>query len=341
MSKVQPAHRIRRRSTLASAAVAVLLSALGTTLGPAPAAAEEVLRAVTAFPKPVEFSQSFLRFVDKVNAMGKGVVRITLMGGPEVIPPTQQSDAVRRGVVDMQYGPGTYYLADVPEVDAFVGSTVTPAQAREDGGMKIMQDVYAKKLGAHLLGLFDSGINFYIFTTKEPKRTPEGGVDLSGIKLRSQPIYRELFTALNATSISIPVSEVYTGLERNVVDGIGWPLVGALDLSWDRFLKYRIEPGFFQGDLVAMVNQKKWDSLSPQAREILEKAAIEHENESYTRMKEIAAATDQKAQAAGMKVVTLADPQKFRDLAYETAWARLKASGSPNYDALRAAYYRK
>lgn len=341
MKKVQPAHRTRR-SALASVAAAVLLGALGTALGPAkPAAAEEVIRAVTAFPKPVEFSQSFLRFVDKVNAMGKGVVRITFMGGPEVIPPTQQSDAVRRGVVDMQYGPGTYYLADVPEVDAFVGSTVTPAEARQSGGMKIMQDVYAKKLGAHLLGLFDSGINFYIFTTKEPKRTPDGGIDLTGIKLRSQPIYRELFTTLNATSISIPVSEVYTGLERNVVDGIGWPLVGALDLSWDRFLKYRIEPGFFQGDLVTMVNQKKWDALSPQAREILEKAAAEHETESYTRMKEIAAATDQKAQGAGLKVVTLPDGQKFRDLANETAWARLKASGSPHYDALRAAFYKK
>lgn len=328
-------HRIRRRTALASVAVAVLLGTLQ------PAAAEEVLRAVSAFPKPVEFSQSFLRFVDKVNAMGKGVVRINFMGGPEVIPPTQQADAVRRGVVDMQYGPGTYYLGDMPEVDAWVGSTVSPAQARESDGFKVMQDAYAKKLGAHLLGHFDSGINFYIYMTKEPKRGADGGIDLTGVKLRSQPIYRELFTALNATSVSIPVPEVYTGLERNVVDGIGWPLVGVLDLSWDRFLKYRIEPGFFQGDLAVILNPRKWESLPPQAREVLEKAAVEHEMESYARVKEIGAATDQKAQAAGMKVVPVADPAKFREQAYETAWARLKASGSPNYDALRAAYYRK
>ncbi|HYH21817.1 MAG TPA: TRAP transporter substrate-binding protein DctP [Azospirillum sp.] len=328
-------------TALASAAVALVLGAVGAMGTARPAAAEEVLRAVTAFPKPVEFSQSFLRFVDKVNAMGKGVVRITHTGGPEVIPPTQQADAVRRGVIDMQYGPGTYYLGDLPEVDAWVGSTVSPAQARQAGGFKVMQDAYARKLGVHLLGHFDSSINFYIYMTKEPKRTPDGGVDLSGVKLRSQPIYRELFTALNATSVSIPVPEVYTALERNVVDGIGWPLVGALDLSWDRFLKYRIEPGFFQGDLAVIVNPKKWDSLSPQAREVLEKAAVEHENESYARMKEIGAATDRKAQAAGMKVVTLADPATFRQQAYETAWGRLKASGSPHYDALRAAYYGK
>jgi len=339
MKKVLSARRIGRRTALASAAVAILLGTMGTAR-PA-AAAEEVLRAVSAFPKPVEFTQSFLRFVEKVNAAGKGVVQINVMGGPEVIPPTQQADAVRRGVVDMQYGPGTYYLADMPEVDAWVGSTVTPEQARQAGGFKIMQEAYAKKQGTHLLGHFDSGINFYIYLTKEPKRTADGGVDLSGIKLRSQPIYRELFTNLNATSVSIPVPEVYTGLERNVVDGIGWPLVGVLDLSWDRFLKYRIEPGFFQGDLAVIVNPRKWESLSPQAREVLEKAAVEHEMESYTRMKEIAAATDQKAQGAGMKVVAVADPQKFREQAYETAWARLKASGSPHYDALRKSYYQK
>ena len=338
MNTLQSARRVGRRTALASAAVALCLATMGTAR---PAAAQEVLRAVSAFPKPVEFTQSFLRFVDKVNTMGKGVVRINVMGGPEVIPPTQQADAVRRGVVDMQYGPGTYYLADLPEVDAWVGSTATPEQARKAGGFKVMQDVYAQKLGAHLLGHFDSGITFYIYLINEPKRTPDGGVDLSGVKLRSQPIYRELFTTLNATSVSIPVPEVYTGLERKVVDGIGWPLVGVLDLSWDRFLKHRIEPGFFQGDLAVIVNPKKWESLSPQAREVLEKAAVEHETESYTRMKEIAAATDQKAQAAGMQVVTVGDPARFREEAYGTAWARLKASGSPHYEALRNAYYQK
>ncbi|AWK89843.1 TRAP transporter substrate-binding protein DctP [Azospirillum thermophilum] len=332
--------RIETARRVLAAAAAVLLAA---GLAARPATAEETLRAVTAFAKPVAFTQSFLRFVDKVNTAGKGVVKITVMGGPEVIPPAQQAESIRRGVVDMQYGPGTYYLSDVPEVDAFVGSTVTPEEARRSGGLKIMQDVYRKKLGAHLLGHFDAGINFYIFTIKEPRRTPDGGVDLSGMRLRSQPIYRELFTALNALSVSIPAPDVYTGLERGIVEGVGWPLVGVTDLSWDRYLKYRIEPGFFQGDLVAIVNQKKWDSLSPQAREILEKAATEHEAESRTAMAELGAATDRKIQAAGLKVVTLEGTagEAFRRQAFETAWSRLKASNSPDYDALRKAYYAK
>ncbi|WP_108662964.1 TRAP transporter substrate-binding protein DctP [Acuticoccus kandeliae] len=327
--------RIPMKSTVLAIAAGVALSG--------PVSAEEVLRAVTAFPAPVEFAKSFLRFVDKVNAMGEGVVRIQYMGGPEVIPPPQQAQAVRRGVVDMQYGPGTYYLGDVPEVDAWVGSTVTAMEARENGGLEAMREVYKEKLGAYLLGHVDTGITFHIYLTEEPKMTADGGVDLTGVKLRSQPIYREFFDSLGATSVSVPVPEVYTALERGVVDGIGWPLVGIQDLSWDKFLKVRIDPPFFQTDLVIILNEEKWEGLSDEAKAILTKAAAEYEQESYDYYQANIVETDKAVRDAGMEVVTLegAAAQAWLDSAFETAWARLKASGSPQYDALRAAYYNR
>jgi len=321
---------------------AALAGALLGLLAAAPAKADEVvLKAVTAFPAPVEFAKSFLRFVDKVNAMGEGVIKINYMGGPEVIPPPQQGQAVRRGVVDMQYGPGTYYLGDMPEVDAWVGSTVTAMDARDNGGFGIMQAVYKEGLGAYLLAHIDTGIDFHIYLTEEPKRTADGGVDLSGVKLRSQPIYREFFQALGATSVSVPVPEVYTALERGVVDGMGWPLVAIKDLSWDKFLKYRIDPAFFQTDLAIIMNEDKWNSLSDEAREILTKAAVEYEKESYDHYQEVIKDTDVTVKAEGMTVVDITGEarQKFLDTAFETAWSRLKASGSQYYEDLRAAYY--
>ena len=51
-----------------------------------PVLAEDVIRAVTAFPKQLAFSQSFLGFVDLVNERGEGVVRIDYIGGPEAVP---------------------------------------------------------------------------------------------------------------------------------------------------------------------------------------------------------------------------------------------------------------
>ncbi|MBK0328933.1 TRAP transporter substrate-binding protein DctP [Rhodobacteraceae bacterium F11138] len=317
---------------------------LATGLGAAltlPAAAQDTIRAVTAFPKQLAFSQSFLGFVDLVNERGKGIVQIDYMGGPEVFPQNQQMDAVKRGVVDMHYGPASFHLGTMPEADAWVGSTVTAAEARENGGLALMQEAFAEKLGVHLLGHIDSGIQFYIYTTSEPKRTEDGGVDLDGMQIRSQPIYKAFFESVGAVPISVPVPDVYTGLERNTFDGAGWPIVAIRDLSWDKFLKYRIDPGFFQTDLAIVVNPKKWDSLSEESKALLNEVAAEYEVTSYEQFQDVITETDAAVREGGLTVIDLQGDARdaYLDAAYDSAWQRMKEAGTPRYDALREAYY--
>ena len=79
----------------------------GATLVAAQATAEETITAVHAFPETLIYTQSFLSFVDKVNAAGEGVIQIEVRGGPEAIGMFQQPDAVRDGIVDMVYTPGS------------------------------------------------------------------------------------------------------------------------------------------------------------------------------------------------------------------------------------------
>ena len=105
-------------------AAAIVAGGLG------PAAAQETLRALSMQPTAVTYTQSFLKFIDKVNAVGKGVVQIEFVGGPEAIPTFDQPEAVRTGVIDMVYGPGSYYPGLVPETDALVGAIVSPMEQR-------------------------------------------------------------------------------------------------------------------------------------------------------------------------------------------------------------------
>ncbi len=319
----------------------LLATALTSIAFAGQASAEETLKAISAFPQSLAFSQSFKGFVDLVNERGKGVIQINYAGGPEMFPPNQQVDAVRRGVVDMQYGPASYYLGTMPEADAWVGSTVTAAKARENGGFGIMQEAFSKKLGVNLLAHLDTGVQFYIYTINEPKRTEDGGIDLDGQRIRSQPIYNSFFEALGAIPVSVPVPDVYTGLERSTFDGSGWPIVGIQDLSWDKFLRYRIDPGFFQTDLAVVVNPAKWDSLSDEAKKIINEAAAEYEQTSYENFQKVIEETDKAVRENGMEVITLEGEAqaKFLDLAYDSAWKRMKDSGSEYYDALREAYY--
>src|SRR2546430_14848692 len=61
-----------------------------------PAAAEEVtLRAVSAFAEGTEFSRNFERFVEKVNADGKGLIKINYIGGGRAGGPLAGGNAVR------------------------------------------------------------------------------------------------------------------------------------------------------------------------------------------------------------------------------------------------------
>ena len=194
-----------------------------------------------------------------------------------------------------------------------------------------------------MLAHIDTGVQFYIYLTEEPKRTEDGGVDLNGLKIRSQPIYNSFFESLGATPISVNVPDVYTGLERNTFDGAGWPIIGIKDLNWDRFLRYRIDPGFFQTDLAIGMFPQSWDDLSDEAKAILTQAAADYEQISYDAFQAEIAATDAKVREEGMTIISIegAARQKYLSAAYDSAWARMKAAGSDDYDALRDAYYKE
>ncbi len=343
LRKAPATHRLRRGFGFARLCAG--LAALAFLL-PAPlngARAEVVLRAISALPISIDYTKSFLRFIDKVNTDGKGTVQIRFLGGPEVIPQSEQPDAVRRGVVDLQYGPASFITGIVPEGDALVGSRHTAPETRANGGLALLDSIYRRKLGVHLLGHFDSGVGFHIYLRKAPHRTPDGGIDLSGVKLRSQPIYREFFRRLGASVVSVPPAETFTALGRGVVDGAGWPLIGITDLSWDRHLKYRIDPPFFQTDLIALVNLRRWQSLPQAARDILEKVAIRHERESYAYFQAELPKIDAQVRANGMQVITLEGEaaEKYLDMANAVPWERLAKRDPTYYQALREKFYDK
>ena len=253
-------------------------AALGLACSAASAFAADTITATHVFPASLVYSRSFLEFVKKANAAGQGVFTIQVRGGPEAIGMMEQPGAVRSGVVDMVYSPCAFYAAAVPECDAVSASSIDGPTARKNGGIALLDQIHQKRTGVKLLGWVDSGIRFCLWSTKEPKFDSRGRIDIRGFKVRGNPIYNAFLTNyLGAQVINVNSSELYTALERGTVDITAWTQIGLMDLNWDRFVKYRILPDFFETDLMILVNQKKWQSLSPRSREILQRVAIEHE----------------------------------------------------------------
>ncbi len=319
------------------------LGLVAALFGAGQAVAVERISAVHAFAPTLIYTQSFLEFVKKVNERGAGVVQIDVRGGPEVIGLPQQPDAVRNGVVDMAYTAASFYAGTVPERDALVASNANAIHARANGGIDLLNQIHQQKMGVYYLGWFDSGIAYNLYTINPPKFDAQGNLDVSGLRLRSNPVYDAFFRdVLGAQPISLPTPEVYGALERGVVNATGWTQIGLKDLNWDRFLKYRIEPAFFSTDMGVIINLARWNRLSEPARKIVQEVAIEHERATAQRFTEMAQRQRQEMIAGGMQIVTIQGEagERFSKAAREATWKRMRdqmqrhPDGLKNYETL-------
>jgi TRAP-type transport system periplasmic protein len=146
--------------------------------------------------------------------------------------------------------------------------------------------------------------------------------------LRSTPIYDAFFKSLGALPVRMAPPAVHTALERNTVDGYGWPLWGIADFGWHKYTKYRHGPGFISAAVAVLVNLDKWKSLDNGQRQCLTDVAMWAED----RWPEWRAAENGKQQAvqdkAGIKYVDLGEG--FAEKAEELYWEVL-TKGDPAF----------
>ena len=321
---------------------ALRFAAALTVLCSAPALAVDTITATHVFPASLIYSRSFLEFVKKANAAGQGVFAIQVRGGPEAIPMMEQPGAVRSGVVDMVYTPCAFYAAQVPECDAVSASSIDGPTARKNGGMDLLNQVHQKRIGVYNLGWVDSGIRFDLWSTRAPKLDASGHIDIRGFKVRGNPIYNAFLTNyLGAQVINVNSPDLYTALERGTVEITAWTQIGLMDLHWDRYLKYRILPVFFSTDLHILVNLRKWQSLSPKTREILQSVAIRHETESMAALQKLWKQEEAELKRRGIQTVAQSPEaaKRFTEGARSASLARMKermekSGGMENFERI-------
>jgi TRAP-type C4-dicarboxylate transport system substrate-binding protein len=308
------------------------------------AAAEVTLKAVTVFPRNHVFNAPVFQMFDELNARGKGLLQIQYIGGPEAIPPTEQLAALQRGVFDIFVGAASYYDGQVPETGAHNASNKTAMELRKDGALDVLNKAFNAKANAQYLAYLGSGYTFYIFLKSEPKRTANGGVDLQGLKIRGPSIYRPFYETQGITAVNIQVPEMYSALERGVIEGIGFPLMGMTNLGWEKLLKYRVMPAFWQGDVAIIANLDAWKKLDAKQKDFLQKAASDTERKAHESFQAESKREEQKLHAAGMKDVQPSpeEARKYAVAAHNSLWEQLgKRLSKAEVDNLRKYFYKE
>jgi TRAP-type C4-dicarboxylate transport system substrate-binding protein len=304
---------------------------------PALTTAEEVtLSLVSSWNVRQNFTAHFLQYIDAVNAAGKGVVQIEFRGGPEVIPQRQLLYALRRGVIDMAFGGMTYYRGLLPEGDVMFAGTITPMQARTNGGLDALQPYWEDRINAHLIGWMQSGIGPNFYLSEAPTFGPDGLLDLTGLKIRTSPTNVELVNSTGARAVQIAVKEIYTAFQRGAVDGLAWPTIGFPDLGIEEYVHYRVDPAVLQLAITLQINLDRWNTLSPEAQRILTRQAIIYEQKSRADLFAIMEREIAELDAAGFNSVQMAPDvaARWTRHAHQVVWDRFEAR-SPDSAAER------
>jgi TRAP-type transport system periplasmic protein len=296
----------------------VIAGALFVAALPTASAEEVTLRAVSAFAEKTTYSQGFERFIERVNQQGKGVVQINYIGGPKAMPPFEVGNALKSGVVDLANATGAFYTNVMPEADAWKLTERPMSELRKNGGYDYMSRLYAEKMNAIFFARHVDGNPFHLYLNK-----PISSPDLTGLKIRITPVYRDFFQALGATVVQTAPGEVYTALERGVVDGYGWPITGIFDLGWHEKTKYRVDPGFYTAEVSILVNKSAWDKLTDAQRNVLRQAGEQAEADAAAIFAQENAKDTKRQADAGIQTIRFdgAEGKLYRDKAYEAGWA--------------------
>ena len=293
-----------------------LFAALALSAGAANAQ-EVTLRLVSAFPENQFYVKRTVEWIERLNKDGKGTLQINFIGGPKAIPTFEVGNAVKTGVVDMGFSTGAFYTNVMPEADILKLSETSAAEQRANGGYDLINRIWAEKANMRYLAKVVEFTPFHIYLNKKIDKP-----DLTGLKIRITPVYRDFFQAMGASVMTTAPGEVYTALERGVIDGYGWPIHALFDLNWHERTKFRVDPGFYNAEVSIIMNLDKYKALPPKARQFLDQQALAYEkqNDFWKTYNE----NEAKRQAqAGIQTITFdaATSKAYVEKAKEIGWA--------------------
>ncbi|MEM1315714.1 MAG: TRAP transporter substrate-binding protein [Pseudomonadota bacterium] len=282
----------------------------------------------------------------KFNAMtGPDGVKMEVLPTRSVVPHRETIDAVANGILDGDLNAVSYFAGRDPAFailgDLIAGyDTVDQMQTfcQYGGGKEILQKLYDKYANGQVVVI---GCGPYAREALVSSIPINAVADLEGVKIRSpEGLAAEVFRRAGAAPVSLPFSEVYTSLEKGLVEAAdASAYVNNNASGMYKVAKYPIYPGIHSMAVLQFImNKDVYDGLSE-----AEQAALEvWYYAAYSSMRRLADLEDKKLVAehkAGGDITVIDWPQeernKFRGIAVD-AWRDVAAQSELAQEALDA-----
>jgi TRAP-type mannitol/chloroaromatic compound transport system substrate-binding protein len=277
----------------------------------------------------------------RVKEVTAGRLAIEPLAAGTIVAYSETLDAMQNGILDAHHSGGPYFSGKEPAlalIGDLNGGFENPYQMQMwfeyGGGLELAREAY-KKFNVYYVGPVWWGVE-----SVPAKKALQRLADFKGVKMRvPEGLGAEVWRRAGVGVVTLPGSEVYTALERGVIEATDWGTLGMnSDLGYHKIAKFPLYPGFHSMPSAEVaVNMERWNALSPDLKAMMEMAVRDFARDMVQRI----ALEDLKAQAQakneGVELVdwSAEDRRSFRKLAQEAwaDWAKKSALSKKVYDS--------
>jgi tripartite ATP-independent transporter DctP family solute receptor len=261
------------------------------------------IRIASAFEPSTDMMQAAKRFADLVKERSKGSIDVKLFPGGQMGGEKDIVEALKIGELEMGVL-GTYPIVSLTPKYSFFDAPfvfrdkehVYKAWSGKLG--EEVREIFRKQHGIRAVGMMGRGYRH--ITSNTPINSVD---DLKGMKIRmgqSKP-FINAFSATGAVVVPIALPELFTSLKLGVVSASDGPFDQIASFKLNEAQKYIAVTGHLYATSLWLMNDKFYDSLSANQKQIVDAAA----KEALTYGDELSAASEKalgdKLQQAGMQ----------------------------------------
>ena len=248
-----------------------VLAAAIAGLSMSAAQASTTLRMAHFWPGASGVNEDILQvWADTIAEESGGDLAIQMFPSGTLAKPDSIYEAAANGIADIGataqgYTAGRFPLSQIVELPG-VASSATQ-------GACVLQTLYDD---GHLDSEYEDTRPLFMFTTGPggihtigtDVQTP---ADLEGLRIRRPTaVAGQMLENMGASPVGMPAPDIYTAMQRGVIDGLSFPWEGLKGFRINELVNYHTEVPFYTLVFVATMNQRTYERLSPEQQAVID-----------------------------------------------------------------------
>ncbi|WP_394213795.1 TRAP transporter substrate-binding protein [Psychrobacter piscatorii] len=269
-----------------------------------------VLRFSHFYPATSDINKEiFEPWAKKIEADSGGRLKVEVYPSATISKADTAYESAVKGTIDIGsqvqgYTSGRFPLSQIAELPGLSNSsTQTGCMLQTLYDNDTIADEYKD---SHLLFMFATGPGT-LHSTNKLIRTPE---DMRGMRIRRpSAVAGDIIESMGASPVGLPANDIYTSLQRGVVDGLSFPWEAMETFKLNELTKYHTNMPFYSSALMVTMNKAKYEGLPEDLKQVID------DNSGMALSKKVGAMWDKtystQLQAAidqGDEVVDILDP---------------------------------